>query len=140
MFAAIVGADGMASACITSNFAACTSPVALGVLLRGLHARRVEVEGNARAKPALCGGDREHAGTAAEVEHRALRLDLQEELEAELRRLVGAGPEGHAGVDDEVGHPSCGSSHGGRTCSLPPIVIGLWKSRQRSCSRRRSPQ
>lgn len=105
MLAAIVWAEGIASACITSNFAALTSnPIGLRVELRGLDARGIEVERDARREAALRRCDREHARPAAEIEHRTLGLELEQELQAELRGLMGPGTEGHPGIDHEIGH------------------------------------
>ena len=76
-------------------------------------------------------GDREHAGAAADVEHAAALLAL-EQLQAELRRRVAAGAERAARIDDDrdrVRRP--GASQGGPIQS-GPTRTGLWNWRQRS--------
>ena len=70
------------------------------VPLARLDRLRVEVERQHRGEAELRGGDREHAGAAADVEHAAARLGL-EQLEAEPRRRMPAGAEGAAGIDHD---------------------------------------
>ena len=59
-----------------------------------------------RAPTQLRGGDREHAGAAPQVGEGALGLtgvgQLEEHLQAESRRRVGASPEGTTRVDDDI--------------------------------------
>ncbi len=71
------------------------------------------------------GGDREHAGAAADVEQRA-GLELLQQLEAELRRRVRAGAERAAGVDDDGERVVRRLSHGGPIQSRPTRT-GRWK-------------
>ena len=53
-------------------------------------------------KPSIARGDRQHPRAAAEVRERAARLELEHELQRELRGRVGSGAEGLPGIDDEV--------------------------------------
>ena len=66
------------------------------------------------------GRDGQHAGAAAPVGERAARLEVQQELEAQPRRVVRARAEGRAGLDHEVdAAPRRARSHGGRTRTAP---------------------
>ena len=71
-----------------------------GVPLGRLDRLRVEVERQHGLEAELRGRDREHAGAAADVEHAAPLLGL-EQLEAELRRRMPAGAERAARIDHD---------------------------------------
>jgi hypothetical protein len=75
------------------------------VVARGLQRQLVVIDGPHRREAESHGGDGEHARAAAEVEHGpagALGRDLEQQLQAQPRRGVGAGAEGLPGVDDDV--------------------------------------
>ena len=60
----------------------------------------VHVDRDHRREAKPCGGDREHARAAADVEQ-AARLLAKQQLEAEAGRGMRAGAEGTAGIDDD---------------------------------------
>ena len=89
-----------------------------GVLARRLDRGGLPVARQHRIPAEPGGGDRQHAAAAAPVGERAVRLELEQQLEAQPRRVVRAGPERLAGVDHHVdARPRAARSHGGRTRS-----------------------
>ena len=81
-------------------------PVALRVHRRRLQRGRLDVDRQHRPIPEPRRRDRQHAAARAPVRQRAARVELEQQLEAEPRRVVRARPERLAGVDDEVDRPS----------------------------------
>ena len=106
-------------------------PVVGGVPFGRLDRLRIEVEREHRLETELCRGDREDAGTAADVEH-APPLLAGQQLEAELRRRVPAGSERAARIDHDrdravVGllprRPDPERADADRLVELPPAVL-----------------
>ncbi len=79
--------------------------VGLGVRPRRGHGQRIAVAGVHRVVAEDRGAHREHAGPAAEVQHRGELGELAQELEAPARRGVRAGSEHPAGLDANGLHP-----------------------------------
>ncbi len=75
-----------------------------GVLERRLDALGLMVEPEHRRPAQPRGGDRQDARAAAEVDARPARLELEQQLQAQARRVVCAGAERLPGVDHEVLH------------------------------------
>ena len=108
------------------------------------------VEGDDRLEAELPGGDREHAGAAADVDDApAPGREVEQELEAKLRCRMGAGPEGAAGVDydgDRVGlglqprgpDPEWADAHG--AVKLTPAVLPVLRHLRPGVLAERAPE
>ena len=75
-------------------------------------------------------GDRDHARARADVEQ-APAVEVGDQLDAELRRGMRAGPEGATRIDHDRGMSRRWGSHGGPT-QTPPVTTGWWNARHAS--------
>ncbi len=131
MFASARSASGSSSSRRSAWRHVDVDAVVGGVPLGRLDGLRVVVEREHRREAELCRRDREHARAAADVEHAASLLRL-EQLEAELRGRVPAGAEGAARIDHDrdrvaVGllprRPDPEPADADRLVELPPAVL-----------------
>ena len=95
--------------------------VALGVAGGRLDAARIDVDREDGLPPHGRGGDRQHAGAAAEVGEASRRLELEQQREAHPRRRMRARAERARGrLDHELGQPVGRRGILGRAHAQPP--------------------
>ena len=145
--AAAAGAAGWRASSARSGRAVAQQVERLGAHVRAVGARVVErrfdalalvVDAEHRIPAQPCGSDASTPDPQPRSTQRAARLELEQQLQAQPRRVVPAGAEGLAGIDHEIlaarrrpAPPTAGAR--AALHAAPLTSTGRWNARQRSC-------